>query len=133
MPSRPPRPCLRLGCPNLVPKGYCPEHQKDRTTDADAGRLSAGERGYGAKWRAARASYLAEHPFCGTCQAEGRTIPASVVDHITPHRGNHKLFWDRGNWQALCKHHHDRKTMTEDVCRDDTGRLLSSKVHRRGA
>lgn len=24
-----------------------------------------------------------------------------VVDHIIPHRGDKKLFWDPGNWQAL--------------------------------
>lgn len=23
-------------------------------------------------------------------------------------------FWDRGNWQPLCEHHHNVKTMTED-------------------
>jgi 5-methylcytosine-specific restriction protein A len=39
--------------------------------------------------------------------------PATVVDHIVPHRGNQKLFWDRKNWQSLCKTHHDRKTAQE--------------------
>lgn len=24
------------------------------------------------------------------------------------------IFWDSSNWQALCKHHHDVKTMTTD-------------------
>lgn len=37
-----------------------------------------------------------------------------VVDHIKPHRGDQKLFWDRRNWQPLCEHHHNVKTMTED-------------------
>jgi 5-methylcytosine-specific restriction protein A len=32
--------------------------------------------------------------------------PASVVDHIKPHRGDRKLFWERSNWQPLCQHHH---------------------------
>lgn len=36
------------------------------------------------------------------------------MDHIKPHRGDQKLFWDRGNWQPLCVHHHNVKTMTED-------------------
>ena len=30
-----------------------------------------------------------------------------VVDHITPHRGDQRLFWDRANWQPLCHDHHD--------------------------
>ena len=38
----------------------------------------------------------------------------TVVDHIIPHRGDQKLFWDRSNWQPLCEHHHNVKTMTED-------------------
>jgi 5-methylcytosine-specific restriction endonuclease McrA len=41
------------------------------------------------------------------CQAEGELTPASVVDHIKPHRGDQKLFWDSENWQSLCKLHHD--------------------------
>ncbi len=56
----------------------------------------------------------------GDAEAQAETImkdkmvKANVVDHITPHRGDKKLFWDENNWQALCKHHHDKKTMTED-------------------
>ena len=46
--------------------------------------------------------------------AEGKYVKATVVDHIIPHRGDQKLFWDRGNWQALCKRHHDIKTGNED-------------------
>lgn len=41
-------------------------------------------------------------------------MKAEVVDHIVPHRGDEKLFWDESNWQALCKRCHDSKTMTED-------------------
>ena len=29
-----------------------------------------------------------------------------ALDHIIPHRGDRKLFWDRDNWQALCKSCH---------------------------
>lgn len=62
----------------------------------------------------ARAVYLQSHPLCVRCLAEGRYVKATVVDHIIPHRGDRKLFWDRDNWQALCKSCHDSKTMTED-------------------
>ena len=48
------------------------------------------------------------------CYEEGHITIATVVDHIVPHRGDQKLFWDRGNWQPLCEHHHNVKTMTED-------------------
>jgi 5-methylcytosine-specific restriction protein A len=62
---------------------------------------------YGHKWRKARDAFLREHPFCAEHLRMGQTVAAAVVDHKTPHRGDLKLFWDRGNWQALCKHCHD--------------------------
>ncbi|MEZ0212451.1 MAG: hypothetical protein ACAH27_05805 [Xanthobacteraceae bacterium] len=33
--------------------------------------------------------------------------PATVVDHITPHKGDEDLFFRRANLQPLCKRHHD--------------------------
>lgn len=44
----------------------------------------------------------------------GRLTQATVVDHIVPHRGDQKLFWDESNWQPLCKPCHDKKTWNED-------------------
>lgn len=58
-------------------------------------------------WERARLRFLDKHPLCVRCQALGRIEPATVVDHVIPHKGDVKLFRDRGNWQALCKPHHD--------------------------
>lgn len=69
--------------------------------------LSAHERGYDHAWRKARALFLQANPLCVFCQAQGITCAASVVDHITPHRGDRFLFWAETNWQALCKACHD--------------------------
>ena len=44
----------------------------------------------------------------------GKYTQTAVVDHIVPHRGDSNLFWDRNNWQPLCKPCHDRKTGRED-------------------
>ena len=73
-------------------------------------RGSADARGYNAQWRRARKAFLQRHPLCAECLKEGRTTPATVVDHIVPHRGDTKLFWDEGNWQPLCETHHNKKT-----------------------
>lgn len=70
-------------------------------------RGSSSHRGYGYKWQKARAAYLKKHPLCVRCQQLGRTTAASVVDHIIPHRNDKALFWDKNNWQSLCKHCHD--------------------------
>ena len=73
-------------------------------------RPSANQRGYDARWRKARRAFLSRNPLCAKCYAEGYLVPATVVDHIQPHRGDVNKFWDASNWQALCKRCHDRKT-----------------------
>ncbi|OXE36919.1 MAG: HNH endonuclease [Phenylobacterium zucineum] len=70
-------------------------------------RKSASERGYDSRWQKARDTYLKSHPLCVMCHADGELTPAKVVDHVIPHRGDQKLFWDTANWQALCKRCHD--------------------------
>ena len=104
MPRFPKRPCRHPGCPNLSDGVYCEEHR------ALYARDSATQRGYDGRWRKARERFLRAHPLCVVCQREGRLTPATVVDHIVPHRGNQQLFWDEANWQPLCKSHHDQKT-----------------------
>jgi hypothetical protein len=42
------------------------------------------------------------HPLCGYCLANGRAVPATVVeDHVTPHRGDWTAFCT-GKLQSLC-------------------------------
>lgn len=76
------------------------------STDKDA-RPTAAQRGYGSKWRTARATYLASHPLCKDHEQRGHIVAATIVDHIVPHRGDLALFWSRSNWQPLCKPCHD--------------------------
>lgn len=77
--------------------------------EADKLRPSARQRGYDSRWQAARTDYLKAHPTCAECSA-----PATVVDHVAPHRGDQRLFWDRSNWQPLCASHHSAKTVRTD-------------------
>lgn len=60
-----------------------------------------------ARWRALRAQVLAAHPLCVSCQRGGRIVPATVVNHIVPHRGDVNLFFDRNNLEGVCKPCHD--------------------------
>ena len=75
--------------------------------EADQRRGSARERGYTAQWDKQAKDFLADHPLCLGCEAVGRIEAAVLVDHVVPHGGDRELFWDRGNWQACCKWHHD--------------------------
>ena len=102
--SKPPHLC---SCGQIVPhvaRCVCQiASTRARNRRHDAKRPSARERGYTSDWQKARAEYLRIHPDCAMCGA-----PATVVDHIIPHRGNKALFWDRYNWQALCATCHSR-------------------------
>ena len=77
-------------------------------------RASAASRGYNARWRKARATYLQTHPLCERCKAQGRVKAATVVDHKQPHKGDTALFWDRNNWAALCLNCHNSAKQSEE-------------------
>lgn len=110
MPRKSKCPCRHPGCPQLVDAGqlYCSDHAPLYE------RPSSAKRGYNSKWRKLSKQYLCKHPLCVRCMADGRFVPATVVDHIIPHRGDDTLMWNQDNWQALCKPCHDKKTWTED-------------------
>lgn len=110
VPRKPLRPCRNLGCAKLTEDKYCTEHKEFEIKE----RATATKRGYDSKWRTARNRFLKVNPLCVRCKYEGELVKATVVDHIKPHRGDKKLFWDESNWQALCKSCHDKKTMSED-------------------
>jgi len=107
---RPPHICT---CGRLVPHGQlcvCQiEAKRARNRRHDANRPTARERGYDSDWEKERKAFLICHPGCVVCGA-----PATVVDHIIPHRGNTALFWDRYNWQPLCKDGHDRHKQRQE-------------------
>jgi 5-methylcytosine-specific restriction protein A len=115
--NKPARMCNRAGCPGLVTEAagvrtcsVCGvQGRRGRRTETPPpawhGRL------YGREWRERKARFLAKNALCVTCLAEsGRTVAAYAVDHIVPHKGNEKLFWDETNWQPLCEFHHNQKT-----------------------
>ena len=101
MPYRPKVPCRHPGCPELVESGklYCAKHLP---LHPEVTR-SAGKRGYGSRWQRESKQFLQSHPLCVECVKLGRYTKATVVDHIVPHRGDQRLFWDQSNWQSLCK------------------------------
>ena len=113
------RPCTYPGCRDFAITGqrFCVKHQEQHKQELrvrDAKRGTRTERGYSNVWLKSAKVFLTQHPLCAECLKRGRTTPATEVDHIIPHKGNQKLFWDAKNWQALCHECHSRKTVTED-------------------
>ena len=103
---------------------------------------------YNSRWDKARLSFLKSHPLCVMCHRQGRAVAASVVDHIKPHRLKEainggkqdeiakaqKLFWDKANWQSLCKQHHDSTKQREEkrghvIGCDENGLPLDPSSH----
>jgi 5-methylcytosine-specific restriction protein A len=54
------------------------------------------------QWKALRAYQLVTNPLCAMCLPQGRVTLATVADHIKPHRGDRKLFFNPNNLQSLC-------------------------------
>jgi len=104
-----------------TPKTHNPQfgkgNKKHTPDDSFKGRGTANSRGYNYKWQKARKAYLIANPLCVSCEAKNILTEATVVDHIVPHKGNMRLFWDQSNWQPLCKSCHDKKTFSQDIDR----------------
>lgn len=109
MPPRALRVCPIPGCAELTRDRYCQQHMRERQKAVDSKRPNYRERGYSNEWDKARRHYLKENPLCVVCGGK-----ANTVDHINPHKGDKRLFWDKSNWQSMCRKHHSQKTAKVD-------------------
>lgn len=72
-----------------------------------------------AEWQAIRMQVFVRDRYtcqrCGVILTSGRTNPRSAVaDHIRPHKGDARLFYDPENIQALCKKCHDTAKRSDE-------------------
>lgn len=65
------------------------------------------------RWQQRRTKQLRSDPLCVMCKQLGKIVPASVADHITPHRGDEYLFW-HGELQSLCAACHSRHKQRQE-------------------
>lgn len=116
--------CVAAGCEETALPGlpHCEVHEAERLAKQKARRakaqtspaaIAARALYNDQKWAKASKAFLRDHPLCADCAELGVVEPATDVDHITPHKGDRRLFWDRTNWQALCHRCHSRKTARE--------------------
>lgn len=107
------RPCKAPMCSQFSEVGsqYCSKHKLLVNQE----RPNSYQRGYNSRWRKERKLFIERNPMCKICLEDGRVTMATVVDHIKPHKGDQRLFWDQNNWQALCETCHNRKTRTDDM------------------
>lgn len=116
--------CVAAGCVDLAIEGlsHCEDHEVQRLARLAAQRDKAGRSVHAmahaalyrlAAWKAGRLRHLRRNPLCVDCAELGGVVEAREVDHIIPHKGCRQLFFDRSNWQSLCKSCHSRKTAGE--------------------
>ena len=107
MPKKPRCPCSYPGCPNLCDGQYCEEHRKQARRQYDKYERSPYvNKKYGRAWKRIRDRYVAKHPLCERCKAEGRLTPVEEVHHVLPvsKGGTH----ERSNLMALCRSCHNK-------------------------
>lgn len=78
------------------------------------------------RWQKLRWSVLTEQLFtCQNSNCKRVIVPSSeaVADHVVPHRGDPRLFWDRSNLQCLCKPCHDSAKQREERMEAMGGRV----------
>jgi 5-methylcytosine-specific restriction protein A len=67
------------------------------------------------RWQALRkATFLRDLYTCRKCARLVGDSSKLVCDHIKPHRGDERLFWDDTNLQTLCKPCHDKAKQIEE-------------------
>jgi len=108
--------------PHFRPGGRTPEQAKkerDRARQKTRPDQEIQKLYRSPRWRALRKVVLARFPACVICQKYGRVTPSTVIDHINPHRGDMKLFWDLENLHGLCAScHSGTKRREENAARD---------------
>jgi 5-methylcytosine-specific restriction protein A len=125
MPTAPGRPCPGYGprrgrCPNVIARGIrcCPDcivYDKAIGKEYSQRRDQTEPRRWihSPRWRKSREIHLRQYPLCVACERQGMITGATQVDHVIPHKGDYKLFWDQSNWQSICEPCHSRKTAAE--------------------
>lgn len=100
--------CLGVLVPDMLRwcRAGAEEFHRLRELDREKGRV--------ASYSPELLAWLADNPIY-RLELWDLTRPATVVDHIIPHKGDYELMWSPWNWQPLTKRAHDRKTATEQT------------------
>jgi 5-methylcytosine-specific restriction protein A len=128
--SRPPQPCAEPGCGALTRSNRCPAHEKAYEKAQETRRGSATARGYDRTWQRLSRAVRADEPLCRLCAREGRTTPATLVDHIVPLRERPDLRLVRSNLQPLCASCHSGVKQAQEAADRKAGRAHDDGARR---
>ncbi|MGD9890306.1 MAG: HNH endonuclease [Dehalococcoidia bacterium] len=103
---------MESGCPALSLTPRCPTHTKVRRKEQS--RADAANRGpedayyHTARWQKLRGLALRRSPLCVRCLEAGRTVVATVADHVLPRKAGGEDSLD--NLEGLCATCHGKKS-----------------------
>jgi hypothetical protein len=60
-------------------------------------------------WKSIKRHRLVQEPSCRLCAQEGRTVIATHVAHVQPHKAHESLFTSYENTQSLCARHYKQQ------------------------
>jgi hypothetical protein len=79
------------------------------------------------EWRKMIKEFIAQNPSCIGCAAIGKRTPATIMDHIIPHKGDRSKFFS-GPFQPLCSWCHGAtKRMLERAF--EVGEVKAEDLH----
>ena len=87
------------------PKQFRPQHQP-----AGEQRPSSTKRGYDRAWQKLRLQHLRQNPLCVFCLKQGKTVAATVADHVKPIAVAPHLRLDPANIRSCCTDCHAKIT-----------------------
>lgn len=113
--------CHYAGCSLISKNYYCNKHQliADKKKEEHKKMLFKGTQRTSSKpyhqlynckkWRVIRSNFLKVHCVCIICGGK-----ATIADHIIPHKGDERLFYNENNLQPMCWRCHSAKTLKEN-------------------
>ncbi|WP_090951771.1 HNH endonuclease [Parageobacillus thermantarcticus] len=120
MPSKPLRPCNKIGCTNLTRDRYCEQHkhlakqrQRSRQNDKDYDKYKRNQQArafyHSKEWERIRLAALARDNFlCQHCLRNNRITPADMVHHIIEIKRDWSRRLDLDNLISLCNSCHNK-------------------------
>jgi 5-methylcytosine-specific restriction enzyme A len=125
MPSRPMKPCSKIGCPELTNNKYCSKHTDqvkddkaeankhyDKTIRYSEDNIKYSKFYHSGEWAIVRKQALSRDLYlCRDCyEFEKKITLGDVVDHIVEIKDKWDLRLSMDNLRTRCHKHHNEKT-----------------------
>lgn len=116
MPTKPRKPCAKIGCRNLTTERYCAEHahlaeqqrkERHRWYDEQQRDKQAARFYHSIEWeRVRQAALMRDHGLCIHCLRDKRITTADMVHHRLPVKTHWELRLTLSNLVSLCNSCH---------------------------